>query len=42
MTGRVGLGRWMLFWAIALGGAAFDVYRSGRLVNECTHGIEQK
>ena len=25
MTQRVGLGRWLLFWAIALGGAAFDL-----------------
>ncbi|MFO0889544.1 MAG: signal peptidase II [Isosphaeraceae bacterium] len=25
MTGHVGLGRWLLFWAIALGGAAFDL-----------------
>jgi len=25
MTLRVGLGRWLLFWAIALGGAAFDL-----------------
>jgi signal peptidase II len=25
MTGRVGLGRWFLFWAIALGGAGFDL-----------------
>ncbi len=25
MTPRVGLGRWLLFWAIALGGAAFDL-----------------
>jgi signal peptidase II len=25
MTRRVGLGRWLLFWAIALGGAAFDL-----------------
>ena len=25
MTERVGLGRWLLFWAIALGGAAFDL-----------------
>jgi signal peptidase II len=25
MTDRVGLGRWLLFWAIALGGASFDL-----------------
>ncbi len=25
MTQQVGLGRWLLFWAIALGGAAFDL-----------------
>ncbi len=25
MKGGVGLGRWVLFWAIALGGAAFDL-----------------
>jgi len=25
MTQHVGLGRWLLFWAIALGGAAFDL-----------------
>jgi signal peptidase II len=25
MTHRVGLGRWLLFWSIALGGAAFDL-----------------
>jgi signal peptidase II len=25
MTRRVGLGRWLVFWSIALGGAAFDL-----------------
>ncbi|QEH33217.1 Lipoprotein signal peptidase [Aquisphaera giovannonii] len=25
MTRRIGLGRWLLFWSIALGGAAFDL-----------------
>jgi signal peptidase II len=25
MTDRVGMGRWLLFWTIALGGAAFDL-----------------
>ncbi len=25
MTQQVGVGRWLLFWAIALGGAAFDL-----------------
>jgi signal peptidase II len=25
MTDRVGLGRWLLFWTIALGGASFDL-----------------
>lgn len=31
MTAEVGLGRWLLFWSIALGGAAFDLFTKSRI-----------
>jgi signal peptidase II len=31
MTERIGLGRWLVFWAIALGGASFDLAAKSRI-----------